>query len=122
MDRAERLGPLYQEALQLGEELLALLQAPLSDERLAEVERLVDRRAEVAQKAQAIFQPGDQERFQTELAAILRQQRALESQMLRKQEEIQAATDQAQAARKQVQGVQRVLRTGPSPRWIDERR
>lgn len=106
----------------MGQELLTLLQSPLNEEMLAAVEELVAQREGVAKRAQAIFQPGDQERFQVELGAVLRQQRALESQMLKRQEEIRSAVGQVQAARKQVEGVNRVFRAGPRPRWIDERR
>lgn len=117
------MGEWYQEAWEVGEELLRRVQVPTGEIDFAEVTRLLAQREEAAQQANRLVESGqalgDQMRA---LQALMEQQRLLEQSVRRKMLELAQASEGMQAKRTRVQGVRQSLSIGAQPRLINERR
>ncbi|HWI53237.1 MAG TPA: hypothetical protein VNT01_13935 [Symbiobacteriaceae bacterium] len=98
-------------ALALGEELLALLRQPLTDDLLQRIDQLLDQRAAAVGSVAAEALP-----------LLLQQQRALETEMKRVLEGLGATLRQSQGRGAQIQEAQRILRPQPGARLLSEKR
>lgn len=98
-------------ALELGEQMLALLKQPVSDEMLQQMEALLDRRGAALEKADPAVLP-----------QLAEQQVLLEALMQQTMETIGLAVRQSQAQAANLQGVQRLLKPAGPSRYLSEKR
>lgn len=110
-------------ALTVGEEILRLMQPPLPEEALEQIEAMLERRANLLNLAMeataADLANGPSPETLRQLAA---QQRALEEQARRLMTSMQNSSGELSEARNSMQAVNRILNPGVRPRWVDERR
>ena len=99
-------------ALNLGEQLLQLLQEPLTDERLDQVEALVHARQKALEAVSAL--PGGTGEDRDELAALAQQQRALEAQFGRMMAAIEQEVRGSQSTRANLEGFRRLMKSDGS--------
>lgn len=109
--------------MELGEEILRLMQPPLQDAALDRMEALVAERESLLKLAVETMADDpasgpDPDTFRR----LVAQQRALEEQARKLMASMQASTGEMQEARQSMQAVNRILNPGVRSRWVDERR
>lgn len=117
------LAGLYLQAYALGEELEAVLRAPLTAAGVALIEELVARRAALASAADLeVRQSGVDDEAKATLSRLLEQQSAIESDLNRSMEALHRLQAGAQERLALVQSAGRLLTPRGRSRLVDERR
>lgn len=104
--------------LALGDELLRLMQEPVTDEQLDQLERALDQREAALQSVAALVAGEGPEA----LRPFVEQQRVLEGRVKQHLEQISQAMGTAARQSGSLRGVRQLLQTGVPARYLSERR
>lgn len=99
----------YQQAHQLGEDLLRVLQDAPGDAAFERISQMVSERDRAVSAAVELFRPGDEVALASELQALVQQQKALEAEMQQLLEALQRSFREADRIKATVQSARRLM-------------
>lgn len=123
MAEPKELLQLYQEGLTLGNEMLSILAAPITGDGMGRLAQAIEQRRQLLERCSVLIRstPPDEELIKT-IQDLLRQNRVLEQAMEGQLERMRQESGTSHRARQTLQGVQRILNSGPRSRLVDQRR
>jgi len=120
VDRLDRLRAAYQQAHQLGEDLLRVLRGAPGDAAFERISQIVSERDRAVSVAVELFRPGDEVALASELQALVQQQKALEAEMQRLLEALQRSFREADRIKATVQSARRLMDSSRRGRLVNK--
>lgn len=123
MDNAARLVDCYRQAYRLGEDIIALLQAPPTPASVQRIEELIDERGRLADRAAPFLtsQVKSSPLVREALQQVIEQQPLIEEWIAKVQAHLKVSLAEAGRSRAQMANVTGVLKSRPRPQRINKR-